>query len=418
LDKARTDFERKLYDQCLNELAQVFDPENKIKILEGFIKQHPSTPYLSEINTKIEELKAEVIRIRQEKYEACLKQANDLQGQGLFVQAFQKLIEAKNYTTDFSQVNNLITKLELAFLESKGIVPQGDERDPVSKLHQFIISKPDAAEMVLIPASEFMMGRNEGEPDEQPAHPVKLDDYYMDLYEVTNAQFSSFVQATGYKTEAEKSGYGWVWQDIEPVKVPGASWKNPQGDGRGGRGQAPPLQDGRGDPRGRPDLMDHPVVQVSWSDAVEYARWAGKRLATEAEWEKAARGTQGFIYPWGNNWQEEYCYYAEVSSQGTILAKGYPTDKSPYACYQMAGNVTEWCADWYDKDFYRRPEAKDNPQGPKSGSIHIFRGGSWVVSKKLLLTSLRLQANIGWSNYIGFRCVKDAAKDLIPYLNK
>ncbi len=406
LDQAREDYEKGLYEQCLEDADNVASPDNKIKIFEAFVKQYPSSPYLSEIKVKIEELREDIVRLRQDNYDKCLTQAKDLETQGLFLDAFKQLIEAKEYTSDFSEVTGLIGDLEINYLASKGIAPQGDQRDSTSGLHQSITSHPDEAGMILVPAGKFTMGNRNGEPDEQPTHSVDVDDYYMDLYEVTNARFSAFVKVTNHKTDAEKKGYGWIWQDLEPQKVNGASWKDP-----------------RGDKTGIKKIMDHPVVQISWPDAAAYAKWAGKRLPTEAEWEKAARGTQGYVYPWGNQWKMKHCYYVLLAGDGAVSVNEYALGKSPYGCYQMAGNVFEWCHDWYAQDYYRKADAKDNPRGPQSGRVHVIRGGSWIVSRKLLATTLRGQGIVNdnircWSDYIGFRCVKDTSKDLIGLIKK
>jgi formylglycine-generating enzyme required for sulfatase activity len=177
-----------------------------------------------------------------------------------------------------------------------------------------IIDK-DGAEMILIPAGEFIMGSPEGEgdDDEHPQHNVFLNAFYIDKYEVTNAQYKQFMDATGHKAP----GY---W-DNERVNQP-----------------------------------NQPVVGVTWHDAVAYARWAGKRLPTEAEWEKAARGIDGRKYPWGNEWDGSKW----SSGSGSVVYKSaapvgsFPEGTSSYGVMDMAGNVWEWCADWYDEAYYSR----------------------------------------------------------------
>jgi formylglycine-generating enzyme required for sulfatase activity len=191
----------------------------------------------------------------------------------------------------------------------------------------------DGAEMVLVPAGEFLMGSTEYE-DEKPPHRVHLDAYHVDRYEVTNALYRRFMDATGRQAPS-------YWNDS---KWNGAS---------------------------------QPVVGVSWHDAEAYCRWAGKRLPTEAEWEKAARGTDGRKYPWGDQWDSSKANSFESKLGKTVAVGSYPGGASPYGAHDMAGNVWEWVADWYDKDYYRRSPER-NPQGPDSGHHRVLRGGSWV----------------------------------------
>ena len=226
----------------------------------------------------------------------------------------------------------------------------------------------DGAEMILIPAGEFIMGSPEGEGDnnEQPQHTVFLDAFYIDKYEVTNAQYKQFMDATGHKAPE-------YWDD-EKYNQP-----------------------------------NQPVVGVTWHDAVAYAKWAGKRLPTEAEWEKAARGVDGRKYPWGNEWNsskcnsnvggDEYKYTAPVGS--------FPDGASPYGVMDMAGNVWEWCADWYDRNYYSR-SPQQNPKGPDSGSRRVLRGGSWGYDTDYLRCASRSgSAPADRSRNGGFRCAQD-----------
>jgi formylglycine-generating enzyme required for sulfatase activity len=223
---------------------------------------------------------------------------------------------------------------------------------------------------------------------ELPRHRVLLDAYYVDRYEVTNALFERFVKATGHRTAAEREGHGWVWRQTEWVKVDGAAWRTPSGPGS----LAAPT---------------HPVVQVSWDDAEAYCRWAGKRLPTEAEWEKAARGAEGRIYPWGEAWDP-----AKANGDGTVKATSpvgsYPGGVSPYGVHDMAGNVSEWVADWYDKDYYQRSPQR-NPKGPDSGQTRVLRGGSWDHAPFGLRAAGRLHDPSGVYHVdLGVRCARGA----------
>ena len=232
-----------------------------------------------------------------------------------------------------------------------------------------IIGK-DGAEMILIPAGEFIMGSSEGEDDgdEHPQHTVFLDAFYIDKYEVTNAQYKQFMDATGHRAPEH-------WDD-ERFNQP-----------------------------------DWPVEGVAWHDAVAYAKWAGKRLPTEAEWEKAARGTDGRRYPWGNEWDSSKCN-SNGSSDGyeeTAPVGSFPDGASPYGVMDMAGNVDEWCADLYDEDYYSR-SPQQNPKGPDSGSSRVMRGGSGSMYDRIHNQRVTFRHGVIMSSkdyYNGFRCAQD-----------
>jgi formylglycine-generating enzyme required for sulfatase activity len=156
---------------------------------------------------------------------------------------------------------------------------------------------------------------------------------------------------------------------------------------------------------------DHPIVNVSWDDARAYAKWAGVSLPTEAQWEKAARGTDGREYPWGNDWDASKCVNSVGSNSpgGTKAVGSCPAGASPYGGLDMAGNVWEWCADWYGSGYYASSPGR-NPAGPASGETRVLRGGSWLygnatlfrsANRNYLIPSLRL-------NYLGFRCAARA----------
>ena len=277
----------------------------------------------------------------------------------------------------------------------------------------------DGAEMVLVPAGEFVMGSAPDDiasllrrnpkangaivKDEIPKHRVFLDAFYIDKYEVTNARFQQFVQATGYRTQAEREGGGKIRTGAKTwAQVPDATWRAPQGKGSSIAG-----------------LETHPVVQVSWHDAKAYCTWTGKRLPTEAEWEKAARGPEGRLYPWGNeldgmraNFCDRNCPFewkdaaVDDGYRSTAPVGSYEAGKSPYGAYDMAGNVWEWVADWYDAKYYRRSPAR-NPQGPTSGTQVVLRGGSWLYTAPDFRATERAGVPPGRSNEnIGLRCVQ------------
>jgi len=228
--------------------------------------------------------------------------------------------------------------------------------------------KYDSIIFVEIPADSFIMGSNDGSSDEKPIHTVYLDKYYMGKYEITVGQFRKFVNATGYKTDAEKSGGASVYTNGTWQNKADANWGNPyfsQGE-------------------------NSPVVCISWYDANAYCDWAGGLpLPTEAQWEKAARGTDGRKYPWGNSWVGNKCNYGLPSTPSypgandgykyTFPVGSFSTGISPYGCYDMAGNVWEWCSDWYGENYYDSSPSS-NPTGPASSSwsYRVLRGGSWL----------------------------------------
>lgn len=265
-------------------------------------------------------------------------------------------------------------------------------------------------EMVYIPPGEFLMGSKNGEgyPPENPQHTVYLDPYYIGKYEVTNREFLRFVEETGYITQVEKNGWGWVWVGKKWRRVRGANWKAPLGPGSS-----------------ISDKMNHPVVQVSWFDAMAYCRWlskvTGERyfLPTEAQWEKAARGTDGRRWPWGDEWDGTRLNFADKNTncpwrdesvddgyRYTAPVGNYPGGASPYGTMDMAGNVWEWCMDWYEPEYYAI-SPRINPTGPENGSSRVIRGGSWYAEKTGVRCAQRYHSHPAFGDAgTGFRVVK------------
>jgi len=255
-----------------------------------------------------------------------------------------------------------------------------------------------------------MMGSEEDD-DEKPVHEVYLDAFYMDKHQVTVAKFKAFVEATGCKTDAEKQGYSYVWDGKELVQKKGIHWQH------NAKGELVVSSD-----------MNHPVIRVSWNDAQAYAKWAGKHLPTEAEWEYAARsGAKGYTYSWGNEaprgkkggniadealkrvfkdwtvWEgydDGFVYTAPVGS----------FEPNEFGLYDMTGNVWEWCKDWYDENYYKtRPNPDRNPKGPSTGQYRVLRGGSWNYNPRLVRCAYRLRftPTVQYGN-VGIRCAQDA----------
>jgi formylglycine-generating enzyme required for sulfatase activity len=227
-------------------------------------------------------------------------------------------------------------------------------------------SAAQSGEMVAIKGGQFMMGDNAGDPDERPAHEVTIADFQMDRFEVTNALFEVFVTATGYKTGNEQNNKTQTWRTFFTA-----------------------------------DTANHPVVLVTWNDAAAFCEWAGKRLPTEAEWEFAARGTDGRAYPWGNDYDASKFNGKASGIRGTVHVGSYPAGASPFSVQDMAGNVWEWTADWYQA----------YPGGAASSffgeKFRVTRGGGWFDENKQVRAANRSSAEPGAANDdLGFRCVK------------
>ena len=245
---------------------------------------------------------------------------------------------------------------------------------------------------VLVPAGSFIMGSTEAEveelvrryPDterrlferEVPQHTVQLSAYEIGQAPVTNAQFAAFIEATGYRTTAEKEGWGFHWPD-KIAKIEGVDWQHPSGSGSNIDGKA-----------------DHPVVMVSWYDAIAYCNWlaevTGKpyRLPTEAGWEKAARGTDGRRWPWGDEWNPAFCNCNRQVGDTTPVGKYSPSGDSPYGCFDMIGNVWEWTSttigtkDPWPAPFvypYRPDDGREDISLP---TRRVGRGGSWTNDER------------------------------------
>ena len=262
-----------------------------------------------------------------------------------------------------------------------------------------------SSEMILINGGKFRMGTHSGMPFESPVHEVEVGPFYIDKHEVTVADFESFVDATGYKTEAERLGWSGVF-DLESgewKRVDGTDWRHPEG------------------PRSKPKPTE-PVSQVSWNDAIAFAAWAGKRLPTEAEFEYAARGgLAGKIYAWGDelrpngkpvaNWWQGVFPESNTGEDGFLgRAPVMSFPANGYDVYDMTGNVWEWCADRFSEEYYRLSPPM-NPTGPDAGEDRVIRGGSFLCAQNYC-SNYRVagrsfaKPDTGLNN-LGFRCVRD-----------
>jgi formylglycine-generating enzyme required for sulfatase activity/energy-coupling factor transporter ATP-binding protein EcfA2 len=219
--------------------------------------------------------------------------------------------------------------------------------------------------MVLVKGGKFMRGSNEDDADayddEKPQREIYLDDFWIGKYPVTNEEFKEFVGGGGYDRKEFWSREGWQWREENEISKPeywhDRKWNAP----------------------------NFPVIGISWYEAEAYANWLSERtghqyrLPTEAEWEKAARGTKGFKYPWGEQFDKNLCNLFDSGLLRTSPVGIFPKDKSPYDCFDMAGNVWEWCSDRYDDNYYANSPDR-NPKGPSSGARRVFRGGGWGLN--------------------------------------
>ncbi|MDO1451188.1 formylglycine-generating enzyme family protein [Rhodocytophaga aerolata] len=359
--------------------------------------------------------------------------------------------ETRQTSTTEQTTDTLATSISNDSLSCHSGIPQRFASSHTIDTLPVQTGEASTAGMVWIPEGEFLMGADnkQARSDEYPKHQVKVKGFYMDTHEVTNAQFRKFVESTGYFTTAERKP---DWEELKkqlppgtpkpsdevlvpsslvfsppnhPIQlnnasqwwqwVAGADWKHPQGPQSTIAGKE-----------------NYPVVHVSWDDAVAYARWAGKRLPTEAEWEWAARGgNPNTIYPWGNenidqgavkanSWQGQFPNQNINRDQFYGLAPVQSFPANAYGLYDMAGNVWEWCQDWYHVSYYKTiAKVSTNPQGPEASfdpdepttPKKVVRGGSFLCNDSYC-SGYRVAARMKSSpdtglSHTGFRCVLD-----------
>lgn len=288
-------------------------------------------------------------------------------------------------------------------------------------------TKGSKSKMIRLDGGKFLMGTESHEAvstdGEGPVREVTIAPFYIDMHPVTNQQFSEFVKESNYKTEAEKFGWSFVFQNQLPkekfsaaiddtvasrewwCKVTGADWLHPEGPDSNQK-----------------DRQDHPVTHISWNDAAAYCRWTGKRLPTEAEWEYAARGgLEQRTYPWGNEltpdgrhlcnvWQGKFPEHdtAEDGYTGTNPVAAFPANG--YGLFSLTGNVWEWCNDWWHTE-YHILATRLNPVGPQTGASRVIRGGSYLCHESYC-NRYRVAARTSntpdsTTANLGFRCVRD-----------
>jgi len=299
-------------------------------------------------------------------------------------QEFQKQVDY-DYKNRLRSMMRKLSWMLLALLVLAGcgeVVTKEEEKPKVQDVEEVVEEDvgpkeqitwdQDGSKMVLIPAGSFRMGDHlDKMKTALPVHRVELDAFYMDVNEVTVGQFREFVNRSGYN-------YGVNWDTVAKYS-PG---------------------------------VGYPMVYVNWNDATAYAKWAGKRLPTEAEWEYAARGGRvGKRYPWGDgkNVARNYANYNGIGGRDKwdrSTARVGSFRPNGYSLYDMAGNVVEWCADWYSSDYYSKSPAK-NPLGPGRGKYRVLRGGNWRFRTNYLRVADRRYHTplTTRDNFYGFRCV-------------
>lgn len=237
-----------------------------------------------------------------------------------------------------------------------------------------IVWPNDGKDMVFIPGGYFIMGSDEGNPNHQPKHQVVVADFYLDRWPVTNIEYKKFIDATGHPAPnyevswCDTQGYNW---DVETRMYPA-------------------------------DKADHPVVLVTWEDAMAYAAWAGKRLPTEAEWERAARGMTGRRYPWGDELSSGRCNCKEAGWHGTSPVGSFsPEGDTPEGLVDMVGNIWEWTNSIFTPFPY---DPNDGRESRQALGFRVLRGASWVNDAQVANCLSRLDGDFQFYNNVGFRC--------------
>lgn len=234
------------------------------------------------------------------------------------------------------------------------------------------IAPKDGMILLYVPAGEFIMGSNDDDQNDNPEHKVNLKSFWIDQTDVTNAMYAKCHDAGGCK------------------QLPSSTKSNTQAVYYG-----------------NPDFDSFPVIYVSWQAAKDYCKWADRRLPTEAEWEKAARGDDRRTYPWGNEPPNNDRLNFNHQVEDTTKVGEYPDGASPYGALDMAGNVWNWVADWYEFSYYSKSRTS-NPPGPTTATEKVLRGGAWNYTPEYATTTRRVQLDPSVTSYdIGFRCVSD-----------
>ena len=286
----------------------------------------------------------------------------------------QKYIVLSPNAKDITEVQSYVIVLKQALEKQSTVQNTFKSRDELMKKASLVQKQKYGS--VVVPAGEFIMGTDQAREDAYPEHKVYLDAFEIDRYEVTNAQY---------------------WEFLEYIKKTNDHSKCFKGE-PSNKDHTPRFWDNE-----YYNVPDYPVARIDWYDAYAYAAWAGKRLPTEAEWEKAARGLDGRDFPWGNEWDTARC---NLSGEPKPVGSG-EAGKSVYGCYDMAGSVYEWCADWYVNTYYTESPYK-NPKGPDNSARRVIRGGSRFSKPFQVRAHTRKSEQPDLFNLaLGLRCAKD-----------
>lgn len=260
----------------------------------------------------------------------------------------------------------------IAIVAIRVTTPKDEEGEVVAQKIK-TSGEPKENPFILIPEGEFVMGSEEGGFDEKPERRVYLDAFKINQFEVTQFNYAEFVKATGHR-----SPFSRYLKNIESFND-----------------------------------QNQPVIYVTWEDADDYCRWRGGRLPTEAEWERAAKGTKGAAWPWGSESKAIFANFLGTDDQFhyTSSVGTFEQDKSSFGLYDVAGNVREWVQDWYEEQYYRHAPNR-NPKGPEQGEMKAMRGGSWNDSPLSGRTSARMKMFPDYRDTtVGFRCAKSADRE-------
>jgi len=400
--------------QLQNQITQAIASQKAQRAKERQLKQHlaniksylESNLYqqvLSEV-AKAEQLDPNNAEIQQYKRQAnaAIDEADSKAKQVAKDRSIRKLIQEGNLHLANKEYNAAIAKfdevlgLDSSHAEARGLKAKAEAALRAPQPPPKTITGKDGAEMMLIPAGEFQMGSNDGDDDEKPVHPVSVDAFYMDKYEVTNAKYAKFLN--DYGKNADAAGHELIDLDSSYclIEKSGSVYRPKSG------------------------YANHPVIEVTWYGAAAYAQYYGKRLPTEAEWEKAARGgLAGKKYPWGDNITHDNANYSGTGGRDqwdrTSPVGSFPPNG--YGLYDMAGNVWEWCADGWDENYYSK-SPKNNPKGPGTPVLfvnndftnvnnrRVCRGGSWVNNPLVVRCANRTGTDPSVRfNDVGFRLV-------------
>ncbi len=313
------------------------------------------------------------------KDECCLRR--------LWLLGSKSLRDLQGYKRDGAILDMARTKL-LAIIESQASASLEERFEAGEILGQLGDPRIDVLNppMVLVEAGEFTRGSNEFK-SAKPVRQIYLDEFMMGKYPVTNQEFRAFIDDKGYETKDYWMPEGWQLRQEENISEP-RYWHDRKWNG-----------------------PNFPVVGVSWYEAAAYTQWLSRKtgndysLPTEAQWEKTGRGSDSFRFPWGDTFDKNKCNSGEGGLNRTSPVGIFPDGKSPYGCMDMAGNVWEWCSDWYDANYYKESPA-ENPQGPSKGDYRALRGGSWFVLSVNQRCAVRVYVypRYGWGSG-GFRVV-------------